>query len=164
MQFLSVIPMSVTDGTVDPMESAKVWWVFSFLILQVISWPIGVFNLYQLCSILSIENLSFLNSNCCGPNLSLVARKRYLIDEIEVVSWLFWEFFHARWKILFLHGGEDARWECQSCLTCCMRQLCAVEGTQSHLASIQGENAKLSCMLCEVTLCGGGDTSQSRTP
>ena len=25
-----------------------------------------------------------------------------------VAVWLFWEFFHARWKILFLHGGD--RW------------------------------------------------------
>ena len=58
----------------------------------------------------------------------------------------------------------DARWKYQSCLTCHAKQLCAVEGTQSHLTSTQGENAKLSHMLHEVTLYGGGDTSQSRTP
>ena len=28
----------------------------------------------------------------------------YLIDGNGVASWLFWEFFHAWWKILFSHG------------------------------------------------------------
>ena len=35
----------------------------------------------------------------------------YLIDGIGVVSWLFGEFFHVRWKILFSHGGEHTRWD-----------------------------------------------------
>ena len=50
----------------------------------------------------------------------------------------------------------DARWKYQSCLVCCLRWLCVVEGTQSHLTSMQGENAKPSHMSCKVTLCGGG--------
>ena len=39
-----------------------------------------------------------------------MALKRYLIDGIGVASWLFWEFFPVRWKILFSCGGEHARW------------------------------------------------------
>ena len=35
----------------------------------------------------------------------------YLIDGIGIVSWLFGEFFHARWNILFSRGGEYARWD-----------------------------------------------------
>ena len=33
------------------------------------------------------------------------------IDGNRVASWLFWEFFHTRWKILFLCGGKHARWD-----------------------------------------------------
>ena len=35
----------------------------------------------------------------------------YLIGGIGVASWLFWEFFHVRWKILFSHGEEYVRWD-----------------------------------------------------
>ena len=64
----------------------------------------------------------------------LVACKRYLIDGIGLVSWLFWQVFHAIWQILFLCGGGHAR---------CMRGEMLVEGVTFHT---------------EVTLCGGGDT------
>ena len=45
-----------------------------------------------------------------GIKIYLMARKRYLIDGIGVASWLFGKFFHVRWKILFSHAGEHARW------------------------------------------------------
>ena len=35
----------------------------------------------------------------------------YLIDGNGIVSWLFWEFFHTRWNILFLHVGEHMWWD-----------------------------------------------------
>ena len=40
-----------------------------------------------------------------------MACKRYFIHGMGVPVWLFWEFFHARWKILFLCGGEHVRWK-----------------------------------------------------
>ena len=32
------------------------------------------------------------------------------MDRNGVATRLFWEFFHARWKILFLRGGEHVKW------------------------------------------------------
>ena len=51
----------------------------------------------------------------------LVARKRYLINGIGVASWLFWEFFHMRGKILFSREGsmQDVhKMRCQQKVTC----------------------------------------------
>ena len=67
------------------------------------------------------------------PACSLVARKRHLIDGIRVAAWLFWEFFHARWKILFSCGG-DMRGGCDMTVV------------------TWGENGHIRWFLC-----GGGD-------
>ena len=69
----------------------------------------------------------------------LVARKRYLIDGIGVAAWLFWEFFHTRWKILFSHGGGT--WD----------------GCEMRIV-MQGEKS-----LREVTFASGGDISVGGT-
>ena len=67
----------------------------------------------------------------------LVARKRYHIDGMRVAAWLFWEFFHARWKILFLHGGDTWGGHKMRIVMQGERYLCEVtlwvmEGTLGH--------------------------------
>ena len=101
----------------------------------------------------------------CRSRISywLVARKRYLIDGIGVAAWLFWEFFHARWKILFWVEGSTrgenmyTRWECV--LKVGMRWLWVVEWVREVRVCTRGENvyARWECVH-EVTLNGGGGT------
>ena len=58
-----------------------------------------------------VQFQSHLTSTQDGPPWNapcMDARCMQGIDGIEVASWLFWEFFHAIWKILFSCGGEHA--------------------------------------------------------
>ena len=47
----------------------------------------------------------------CLPCIYWWLVESYLIDGNGVALWLFWEFFHTRWKILFSRGGEQVRWD-----------------------------------------------------
>ena len=78
-----------------------------------------------------------------------MAHKRYLIDGIGVASWLFWEFFHVRWKILFSCGGEHLRWGCshEETFVWCRGQL-DIHTLKSPCMGVQG-GCKVG-MLCKV--------------
>ena len=104
------------------------------------------------------------NFSCTSKLRLLVARMRYLIDGMGVAAWLFWEFFHARWKILFLCGGDtqgrrEMRIVMQGEKYLHEVTLWVVKG---HLAMQDGHKVrfeKSSCMhLAWELWCGGGDT------
>ena len=68
-----------------------------------------------------------------------------------VAAWLFWEFFHARWKILFSHGGDtrggrEMRIVMQGEKYLRKVTLWVVEGTLGHARWMQDEIWKvISC-------------------
>ena len=80
-----------------------------------------------------------------------------------VAAWLFWEFFHARWKILFscggdMQGGCKMRIVTQGEKYLCEVTLRVVEGTLGHAIWMRDEIWKviwrashmhLACILCE---------------
>ena len=102
---------------------------------------------YTKMSILTLCELNYKKSQKSQELHKNMAHKRYLIDGMGVAAWLFWEFFHARWKV-------DMRWELPHEVRIVMwGDFCMVEGTTQHEGMWVG---------CEVRIATWGKNVHTR--